>query len=138
VAPEPEAVLVNEKLFTPAEANKTLPLVKQIVRDILDKGQALRELAKDEDNVTVERADRVNVLEYELQELFNELEQIGCSYRDWSFELGLVDFPARIDGAPVLLCWRSDEPEVRHYHSPRDGYPGRKPIPARLLQARGG
>jgi hypothetical protein len=58
-----------------------------------------------------------------------ELEEIGCSYKDWSFELGLVDFPSIIDGKEVLLCWRSDEESVKYYHGLLEGFAGRKPIP---------
>ncbi|MBI3725873.1 DUF2203 domain-containing protein [bacterium] len=125
-----------EKLFTPAEANRTLPLVRRIVTDILAKGKLLRETASPDEPETVERADRVNVLEAELEDLFHELAEVGCSFRDWSFEMGLVDFPGEIDGKPVLLCWRSDEPEVRFYHTHEGGYAGRRPIPDRLLEAR--
>ena len=64
---------------------------------------------------------------------FKELEQVGCFYKDWNFTLGLVDFPAIIAGKEVLLCWRSDEPEVRFYHTQEDGYTGRRPIPEELL-----
>jgi hypothetical protein len=42
--------------------------------------------------------------------------------------MGLVDFPAMIDGEEVLLCWRSDEPEVLYYHGLEDGFAGRKKI----------
>jgi hypothetical protein len=62
-----------------------------------------------------------------------ELTEIGCSYKDWGFEMGLVDFPGFIDGQPVCLCWRSDEPTVEWYHAPEAGYAGRQPIPAELL-----
>jgi hypothetical protein len=62
-----------------------------------------------------------------------ELEALGCFYKDWNFDLGLVDFPALIDGEEVLLCWRSDEPEVRWYHPLDGGYSGRKPIPENII-----
>ena len=124
------------KLFTPLLATRTLPLVKQIVADILSKGRELRALAEREGAPeTVERTDAQGTLEAELHELLAELESLGCSYRDWGFELGLVDFPSVIEGRPVLLCWRSDEPRVAHYHAHDAGYAGRRPIPAPLLEA---
>ena len=127
-----------QKLFTPAEANRTLPLVRQITADILERGRELRELTRGEDgeDLPVTKADRVHVLEAELQDYFRELEQIGCTYRDWGFDMGLVDFPGRIEGEAVLLCWRSDEPFVSFYHAEKAGYAGRRPIPDALLEAR--
>lgn len=121
-------------LFTPEQANRTLPLVKRIVGDLLAKGRELRELARHPNEVhAVERAP---LIERELRELVVELERIGCSYKDWGFEHGLVDFPGEIDGERVLFCWRSDEPEVGWYHTPDAGFAGRKPIPERLLPPR--
>jgi hypothetical protein len=115
---------VAKKLFTPAEAEKMLPLVRSIVRDILERGRALREAP---DGYQRARAAR------ELRELTRELTRLGCDYKDWSFEHGLVDFPAEIDGQPVLLCWRSDEPRIAFYHEEDAGFAGRKPIPPGLV-----
>ncbi|MCC6408431.1 MAG: DUF2203 domain-containing protein [Planctomycetes bacterium] len=121
-------------VFTPEQANRTLPLVKRIVGDILEKGRELRALARrPNDAVSVERAP---LLEREVRELLAELERIGCSYKDWGFEHGLVDFPGEIDGERVLLCWRSDEAEVSWYHLADTGFAGRVPIPERLLPPR--
>ena len=111
------------RLFTPSEANATLPLVRRIVTDILETGQRMRSPGK------AQQGDMEA-----LAELFQELETVGCSYRDWSFDIGLVDFPAKIDDEVVLLCWRSDEPKVSHYHGVNAGYAGRKTIPDSLLQ----
>ncbi|MCE9593957.1 MAG: DUF2203 domain-containing protein [Planctomycetes bacterium] len=123
-------------LFTPDQANRTLPLVKRVVGDLLDKGRELRDLARrPNESGSVERAP---VLEREVRELLIELERIGCSYKDWGFEYGLVDFPGEIDGERVLLCWRSDEHEVSWYHLPETGFAGRRPIPERLLPPRAG
>jgi hypothetical protein len=118
--------------FTPAQANSTLPLVRRIVADVLQRGRELRHLT--EKPMHEHAHARATRLQEELASLFEELEQIGCSYKDWGFDLGLVDFPAEIDGRAVLLCWRSDEPRVEWYHAPEAGFAGRKPIPTRLME----
>ncbi|MFH1197214.1 MAG: DUF2203 domain-containing protein [bacterium] len=118
---------IKTKHFTPAEAMKTLPLVKRIVRDILNNGTQIREIFEStggeiEGNTEVER------LSAELNHYLHELEELGCYYKDWNFEIGLVDFPAIIDGNEVYLCWRSDEEEILFYHGIDEGYAGRKKI----------
>ena len=67
------------------------------------------------------------------EELMKELEDLGGYYKDWNFEIGLVDFPAMIGGEEVFLCWRSDEKSVHWYHSMEEGYGGRTLIPEKLL-----
>ena len=119
------------KYFTPVEANRTLPLVKRIVEDIQSYGQLLVKLANDLGEQAADDPE-IKRLIGELNELMGELDQIGCSYKDPNFNLGLVDFPAIIDGNEVELCWRSDEPSVAHYHG-LEGYAGRKPIPEKYL-----
>ncbi|MEE8141921.1 MAG: DUF2203 domain-containing protein [Planctomycetota bacterium] len=121
-----------KRKFTPTQANRTLPLVKRIVADLLSKGAQLRELTDDEGRPA--SATTLEALEEEVQELMAELEGVGCYYKDWNFEKGLVDFPAEIDGESVLLCWSSDEPAVTWYHTYEDGYAGRKEIPTELLE----
>lgn len=121
---------MSKTTFTPAEANRTLPLVQRIVADILDTGQRLRELAQFDD---ARAAPALAEGQRDLRRLTRELEHIGCEYKDWSFDKGLVDFPGEIDGRAVLLCWRSDEPAVAWYHTPEAGYRGRKRIPQELL-----
>ena len=119
-----------KKFFTPKEANKRLPLVKKIVNEILTKGQQLREfLEKNEGEHSAETL----LLGEEIETLMKELENLGCFYKDWNFEIGLVDFPAIVEGEEVLLCWRSDEPEILWYHGIEDGYAGRRPLPAQWL-----
>ena len=119
---------IEVKHFTVKEARRTLPLVKQIVRDILNNAFEIRTIAESlngqiEDNSEIESlADQINYF-------MKELEEIGCTYKDWNFQIGLVDFPSIIDDEEVLLCWRSDEEDILFYHSINEGYSGRKPIP---------
>ncbi len=121
------------KHFTPLQANSALPLVRRIVDDILERGRELRRLAKQQ-HESEDRA-RVGQLETQLRELMAELERIGCEYKDFSFDKGLVDFPGQIDGRDVLLCWRSDEPRVEWFHAYDAGFAGRARIPEHLLSA---
>jgi hypothetical protein len=114
-------------LFTAETANKTLPLVRRIVAEILEKGGELRALIPGRKNPDART--RIAQLEDELPDLMRELEAIGCFYKDWGFDKGLVDFPAKVDGRHVFLCWRSDEPQVEWYHTHEAGYAGRQPIP---------
>lgn len=123
---------MSTRRFTPLEANRALPLVRRIAADVLARGRELRRLMHDA--VGPESHPRIGVLQAELAELNEELERLGCSWRDLGFERGLVDFPARIEGREVHLCWKSDEPHVTWYHSPDTGFAGRTPIPRDLLE----
>ena len=115
--------------FTPAEAAETLPLVKRIVNDILDMGNSFKQLYEESP-----QSEKLQRIEKEIKELINELNSLGCEYKDLSFSIGLVDFPSIIDGQNVYLCWKSDEPSLLYYHGIYDGFAGRKLIPENLLE----
>ncbi len=121
-------MLTETKYFTPAEARKTLPLVKQIVKDILDTTSEMRLIA-DDINGGVEQDPRIQKMAGNINKYMAELEEIGCYFKDWNFTIGLVDYPAIMDGKEVLLCWRSDEDDIKYYHTAEEGYSGRKLIP---------
>jgi hypothetical protein len=116
------------KYFSPADANKTLPLVKKIVKDILDYSFELKTIT-DSINGDIENNREAQNLISEIRGFMKELEEIGCFYKDWNFSAGLVDFPAIIDNEEVYLCWKSDEDKILYYHGINDGYRGRKLIP---------
>ena len=122
MAPDPEYDF--PRLFTVAEAQRTLPLVRAIVQDVLDLGAQAREVLSGR-----VQEPTIDELQDELREHLAELAGIGCYYKDWNFRIGLVDFPALIDGEVVFLCWRSDESELSFYHRIEDGYAGRRPLP---------
>jgi hypothetical protein len=110
-----------KRLFTQQEAARALPLVRQIVGDILETAGKIRGMEENDDDLPR--------LQSELEEHMQELEGMGCYFKDWNFSVGLVDFPAEIDGETVFLCWRSDESELSWYHRVEDGYQGRTPLP---------
>lgn len=122
----------KSKIFTPDEARRTLPLVKQIVRDILSKGFEIKTII-DSVNGDIKIDNRIQAFIDSMEAYIEELNELGCYYKDWNFEIGLVDFPAVINDKEVFLCWRSDEEYIIYYHDPKEGYPGRKKIPGEYL-----
>lgn len=59
-------------------------------------------------------------------ELVARLQEWEVILRD--VDTGLVDFISERDGRPILLCWKLGEEEVGHWHSPEDGFEGRRPL----------
>lgn len=126
------------RTFTVEQANKMLPLVRRIVRDIVDAHQAWLKAVKAYENAaTWTRADspsgHVTGLENDVRRLAAEIEGYLVELRELSvdfkgFEEGLVDFPGEREGRVVCLCWKLDEDEVKYWHEVSDGYAGRQPI----------
>lgn len=126
--------------FTVEDANKTLPLVRRIVGDVVRDYWRWQEKVRDFEAVALNRtldipnedADR---LEREAQELardiqgyVEEIRQLGVQMK--GLDTGLVDFPGEIDGRPVLLCWQLGEESVQYWHDEESGFAGRRPLPS--------
>jgi hypothetical protein len=83
--------------------------------------------------VSYEKTARVRIernrLEESLQSAIERIHSTGCIVKD--LEIGLLDFPSRIDNQDVYLCWRLGEDRIRFYHSQDEGFSGRKPIDPR-------
>ena len=125
-------MITETKFFSPAEAIRTLPLVKKIVEDILNTTREMRLYAEDI-NGNIGHDQFIKKMAENVDGFIKELEEIGCFYKDWNFTIGLVDFPSIIEGEEVFLCWRSDEETIKFYHDMDSGFAGRKRIPEEYL-----
>jgi len=68
-------------------------------------------------------------VEQNIREALERIHSTGCIVKD--LEVGLLDFPARIEGEDVYLCWKLGEDRIRFYHRQDEGFAGRKPIDPR-------
>ena len=46
-------------------------------------------------------------------------------------EPALVDFPGRLEGREIYLCWKLGDQHLTHYHGFDEGFSSRKPLPRR-------
>jgi hypothetical protein len=129
------------QLYTVDRANRTLPLVRRIVEDIVREHERWQDaiarldlLMTNSDTVDL----RVVALEKEVQAIARdidafqgELEALDIQLKDR--RLGLVDFPTEIDGRRALLCWRLGEPSVQFWHDEDAGFAGRQPLSPTLV-----
>ena len=66
----------------------------------------------------------------------SNLEKIlstGCLIKD--LDVGLLDFPCKVEGETVLLCWKLGETKIAFWHDTTTGFAGRKPIDERIANA---
>jgi hypothetical protein len=134
------------RVFTVAEANAMLPLVRAITRDLvrlsrevverhqrvehLKAGRSItsgdpydEELAQVDEDLTKDRE--------RLHEYVEELRQLGAEPK--SGVDGIVDFPAMLDGELAYLCWKYGEPEILYWHSLDAGFSARQLLAATAL-----
>jgi len=125
----------EQKLFGLEEARNTLPLVSRIVRDIVEKTERMKEAylkirQEAEDDADIERLeelqDRLHDLADERAGFVEELSNLGVELKDPN--IGLVDFPARLEDRVVYLCWRLGEETIDHWHELTSGFSGREPV----------
>jgi hypothetical protein len=143
-------------LFTVEQANRTLPLVRRIVEDVVREHRRWQEKILELELVASNAAsaaatavgaervgappdERVAAIERdamaiarEIDVFERELEKLGIVLKDR--RLGLIDFPGEVDGRRVWLCWRLGEPAVQFWHDLDAGYAGRQPLPAAALK----
>lgn len=144
-------VQVNKRYFTVEDANRALPLVRQIVGDIVRQWEVVNELEQrlsvvapgrkrgkqrptDVYDEEVRRSEQALGAERaRLNEYIEELKSIGVEMKGMD---GLCDFPSLRDGREVYLCWRLGETEVAYWHELHTGYSGRQPVGGRTTPPR--
>ena len=135
----------DSKIFSLTEAER---LRAQLEPMLIDAMESRRKMVEYEDTLSAlsERIQRSgglqvplakvgklrmerNNLEEAIREALERIQSTGCIVKD--LEVGLLDFPAHMNGEDVYLCWRLGEDRIRFYHRQDEGFTGRKPIDPR-------
>jgi hypothetical protein len=126
---------MGPRRFTVPEANKAIPRIAKLIEDLQEK---LGWLNKNRQPVSyvVEQYKIVNESPVDadyfkallrVRRSLKEIHDSGAQVKD--IQSGLVDFPSRLFGKDVLLCWKMGEDEIRFWHDLETGFSGRQPLP---------
>ena len=126
---------MERKMFTVSQANLALPRVSRLVSGLQERHRWVRAHPQQvpllEKTHQIVNEGPVNSEYFEtligIRKSLRELDEIGVQVKDIS--TGLVDFPARMYGREVLLCWKLGEDNIGFWHDLEGGYEGRQPLP---------
>ena len=113
-------------LFTVEEAREVLEGLRPVLDELVAVRADAAELAA---AVREGRPGLADLKGYEarLDELMTTVQQTGAELK--GFAPLLVDFPADLDGVPVLLCWLEGDQALAWYHRADLGFAGRRRLP---------
>ena len=136
IRPRPPAGTQDDRLsgmglFTPAEARTALARLRPVLDEIVvvraDMVELSAALTPGGTPTDLGGLPERKAAEARLNELMTEVQQTGADLK--GVAPLLVDFPADLDGVPVLLCWLEGEPELGWYHRLDLGFAGRRRLP---------
>ena len=137
------------KTFTLDEAQRLLPVVASLVRQAVETKKRIDEIEEEfkqlnhgiflRGGMAVDivkmarlRAESDKAIQ-RVKDSIGEIEAIGAQVKD--LDMGLIDFPCRVESNIVLLCWKLGEQRITHWHGTSEGFAGRKPINERIARA---
>ena len=120
-----------DHIFTVEEARRLVPEVRSRAEDLLTVRADLveiREALSDGSPSPLGGLAEAKALEARMSELLGWFPASGIELK--GLAPLLIDFPAVLDGEPVLLCWLEGEPQLGWYHRASHGFAGRRRIPS--------
>jgi hypothetical protein len=137
--------MVAEELLTVEEVNERLPLVRSIVRDVVELHSDIsvrreRLASVRQRHPVTPGTGTTSVYEEEVRQMEEELQRDEERLESYSDELlaiggvlsdagtGTVDFLSESGGDRLWLCWRFDEPSVMYWHAGPCGVSERMPL----------
>jgi len=125
---------MDERTFTLSEATHLLPELEERLRAIKQEkdflihshGEIKKASANAQSNGgSVAGPGYIRALE-RISDSVEAIQEMGVLVKD--LDVGLCDFPCRMNGHVVHLCWKLGEPAIRFWHEITDGYRGRQPL----------
>jgi len=139
------------RTFSLHEAQEMLPVLESLLRGALRARHIAQEIESEGEElqarifinggtlvdirkVARRKAEREKALQ-NAKDALDEISATGVQVKD--LDTGLLDFPCRVEGEVVLLCWKLGEPSIAYWHGLNEGFTGRKPVDQRIANAPG-
>lgn len=141
---------MTDKLFTFEEAESLLPVLESLLRVCVDGKKKIEEIEEEfqrlQNRIFLNGGTSINILrmlrrraekektEQRIKDALAEIDAAGVQIKD--LDIGLLDFPCRVHGTVILLCWKLGEEGITHWHGMHEGFRGRKPVDESIRQTR--
>jgi hypothetical protein len=139
-----------DRTFTLEDAQSLLPVLESLLRTAIDGKKLIEEVDAELQAVghrvflnggtfvnivhlARRKAEREKTIQ-RVKDTLAEIDATGVQVKD--LDIGLLDFPCKVEGRTVLLCWKLGEKGITHWHSTSEGFAGRKPIDERIAKAK--
>jgi hypothetical protein len=110
-----------------AELSVLLPVLDEIVALRADAAELAAAVALNGRPTELGGLPELKAAQARLDELMTTVQETGADLK--GLAPLLVDFPADLDGVPVLLCWLEGDRELTWYHRQDLGFAGRRRLP---------
>ena len=141
---------MSDRTFTLDEAQSLLPVLESLLRTAMNAKKVMEEADAEQQalhhriflnggmfldivGLARRKAERAKA-EQRAKDALAEVDSIGVQVKD--LDIGLLDFPCKVDGQIVLLCWKLGEHGITHWHDTTEGFAGRKPIDEKIIKAK--
>ena len=128
------------KYFTPDEATRLLPQLRELVPEAQERKRRVDELRNDLALLAMKAAGDGRLAEEEMRakrdaldeavrafdEALERIVSLGCEVK--GIDQGLIDFLSLREGREVYLCWRLGEEQISYWHEVHSGFAGRQPL----------
>jgi hypothetical protein len=138
-----------DRTFTLDEAQTLLPILESLLKQGIQGKQLIEEVDAEQQemvhrvflnggtrldvvHLARRKAEREKAIQ-RVKDALAEIDATGVQVKD--LDIGLLDFPCKVEGEILLLCWKMGEPRITHWHSTSEGFAGRKPIDDRIANA---
>src|SRR5271163_4153122 len=138
-----------ERTFNLDEAQMLLPILESLLKQAISAKKLIEsvdgELQDTAHRVFLNGGTMLNVVHLarrkaerersirRIKDALAEIDATGVQVKD--LDIGLLDFPCKVDGEILLLCWKLGEPTITHWHGTNEGFAARKPIDQRIVNA---
>lgn len=140
---------MSNRTFTLDEAQVLLPVLESLLRRSIEGKQLIEKIEAEFQEVSqriflgggtrvdiahlaVRKAEKEKALQ-RVKDALAEIDATGVQVKD--LDIGLLDFPCRVQDQVILLCWKLGEKQITHWHGLEEGFQGRKPIDETIARA---
>ena len=141
---------MSDRTFTLEEAQALVPVLESLLRRAMEGKKVIQAVEAELEEVrrriflagglllnapalARRKAGRDKAVQ-DVKDALSEIDASGVQVKD--LDIGLLDFPCKLEDRVVLLCWKMGESRITQWHETDAGFAGRQPVDDRIRNAK--